>query len=109
MDGQDTKSRSPSGAEPHNSYGLSHQKHTAQKPESQETQSQSPSGAEPHNSYGLVQEQHSKSNDTKHATHDSDAESQKQDGGLTSQGGGKSADVATGEDRKSTGARGSKL
>jgi len=56
----DSQSKSPSGAEPHNSYGLAPkskeegQPKTAPKTQDPKTDSQSPSGAEPHNSYGVA-------------------------------------------------------
>jgi len=59
-DNSNSKSQSPSGAEPHNSYGLAPQsEQSSQKSQSStetkpQAQSQSPSGAEPHDSYGLA-------------------------------------------------------
>lgn len=52
------KSQSPSGAEPHNDYGVKSQSEKSDDPtpasDSQDIdpRSQSPSGADPHNSYG---------------------------------------------------------
>ena len=54
----DSNSQSPSGAEPHNSYGVKPQEERSSDPtpasDSQDVdpRSMSPSGAEPHNSYG---------------------------------------------------------
>ncbi|KAJ9659421.1 hypothetical protein H2198_003150 [Neophaeococcomyces mojaviensis] len=59
MDDRDTKpdSKSPSGADPHNSYGLVPQdgsQGSKSQPSETKAQSLSPSGAEPHDSYGLA-------------------------------------------------------
>ncbi|KAK5096077.1 hypothetical protein LTR70_001487 [Exophiala xenobiotica] len=60
MSDKTPKSQSPSGAEPHNDYGV---KDSSQKSDPTPTsdsqdidpRSQSPSGAEPHNSYGTAE------------------------------------------------------
>jgi hypothetical protein len=66
----DSQPKSPSGAEPHNSYGLApksegeEQPKTASKPQDPKSDSQSPSGAEPHNSYGVTPTSNSGSADS---------------------------------------------